>query len=216
MSGLFRKKKRFHQEERPQAPIPAPLATPAQSEVPAPLPVLESPVAVDPAPVAPAPVASPWPPGSYEFPAAGSGSWYVPIPGGTAGPFKRPEEYAEWVDAVKRRDKNLHEADRILANTYYEGPFPADSFIHGPGEGADAAFIYAASVIYRDSNDAKGKYNTNLFHQAGLFSGYHAAISRLINYGEQEFIFTHMGVQQAVDSYPDNELKRAVLAAFNK
>ena len=153
-----------------------------------------------------------WPPGAYEFPAKGSGNWYVKHGVTNAGPFKVPAEYDAWVEAVKRRDASAHEADRMYANTVYQGMFPAGNFLHGPGEGAEAAFIYAANCLYMETHDD----TEYIYRRAGLFSGTHADIARLINYGEQERIFTHKNYAQLVAEFPDTPVGRAVREALAK
>lgn len=201
MSGIFRKKRKFHDE--PQQPIPAPLAPPPAQVAPAPVP----PAAPAPALVEPPQRAKSWPYGAYEFQ---PGAWYVRHGSTNAGPFARPEEYWDWVRRVEIRDRNLEEADRATANTVYAGPFSAAALIHRPTEGREAAFIYAADCIAFE----QGKGTEFIYRRSGLFSGMHADISRLINYGEQEQIFEHKSYAQTMADFPDTALGRAVRDAL--
>lgn len=149
-----------------------------------------------------------WPPGAYEFK---PGVFYFKHLSTNAGPFSKPEEAWAWIKAVEVRNANLEQVDRETANTKYEGLFPAKNFILGPGEGREAAFIYAANKQYWMNGNADTEF---IYRRAGLFSGMHADIARLINYGEQEQIYEHKNYQQTMNDFPDTPLKQAVMKFF--
>lgn len=144
-----------------------------------------------------------WPPGAYRF-----GPWgevYVPRGTTSAGPFKRIEEYHDWVRRIESLEASNAANDKALGSANYSGRFPAANFMLGPREGREAAFIYAASRVF---NARKGD---DLYRNVGLFSGTYADISRLINYGEQEQIFEHRTYEQTIADFPDTPLKKAVM-----
>lgn len=144
-------------------------------------------------------------PGAYQ---SKPGAWYVPYKGANAGPFTTPFEWYDYQRRVDARDANLTAHDTATAAIQYVGLFPARNFLLGVSEGAEAAFIYAAAMLYRD----RGK--GDLYRNAGLFSGTYADISRLVNYGEQEQIFLHKTYEQTVADFPATPLKRAVMAVL--
>jgi hypothetical protein len=108
---------------------------------------------------------------------------------------------------VDRSRANLEEEDRAQAAQVYEGQFPARNLILGPGEGREAAFVYAANCIAFE----QGKGTERIHRGAGLFSGTDAEIRQLINYGEQEQILEHKSYAQTVADFPDTPLKQAVM-----
>jgi hypothetical protein len=121
---------------------------------------------------------SPWPQGSYEFPKAGSGAWYVPVKlpergWEHAGPFKEPKEFDAWVTAVLNRDKNMREADRLgLWKSDGRGVYPVTE-----------ASVDELCYVYHKSHDYRLKYhNGDLFRT--VFSGKHDDIARGIQTGD--------------------------------
>lgn len=176
MSGIFKKKRKFHDEpQRPEnvvtVPVPRPVEPPVAFEVPSPVPAPQSP-----AEPAPAPRAKAWPHGAHEFV---PGAWYV----GSAGPFSKPEEYWEWVEAVRRRDENLRDETKFQSPG--RGTVPAGSLSKN-----DAAYIYYRSHDYR-----LAKHNGDLFRD--LCSGSHHDIARAIQLGD----VTNPGMNPC---FPDN------------
>jgi hypothetical protein len=150
-----------------------------------------------------------WPPGAYTF--GPSKANYVSYKGAQAGPFTQLSEWHDWKRRVDQPDANMDAADQATAATNYTGRFPASNFIHGPNEGAEAAFIYAANRLYAQKHS-----DTEYIHRrAGLFSGTDADINRLINYGEQEQIFLHKSFDDTVRDFPATPLKEAVMRALS-
>lgn len=202
----------FGKKEAPAPVPPAVVLTPMPvAPTPAPAPVAAPKPA--PAPVAPVAVTA-WPPGAYEFPAPGSGTWYVPVLATQAGPFRSPSEFDAWLTAAAQRDTNLAKWKEEFLAKAYTGQFPARNFIFGPGEGAEAAFIYAASRLYRGKEDAAGRFNADMYRDCGLFSGGNLDIAALINYGEQEQLYLHKTYEQTVADFPDTPVGRAVRAVL--
>jgi hypothetical protein len=151
-----------------------------------------------------------WPPGTYEFVA---GAFYVPYKGSQGGPFKEPKEAFAWMKSVDQNLANGAANDKERDAQVFNGMFPAVNFMHGPGEGREAAFIYSANRLLQEG---KGSQAGNLYWDFGLFSGGRAAINGLINYGEQEQIYEHRSFAETYAAFPDTPVKQAIQAVLDK
>jgi hypothetical protein len=118
--------------------------------------------------------------------------------------------------AVDRNIANSQQNEQDWKDARYTGLFPALNFIHGPSEGAEAAFIYSASRLYREANDAKQIWNTDMYRNEGLFTGTNNELAQLINYGEQEQLYQHKSHVQTVADFPDTPVGQAVRAVLAK
>jgi hypothetical protein len=154
-----------------------------------------------------------WPVGTYEFQ---PGVYYVPYKGSNGGPFKEPKEAVAWMAAIDRNIANSQQNEQDWKDAVYRGTFPALNFIHGPQQGDEAAFIYAASRIYREMMDKRGIFNSDMYRNEGLFTGTNNEIAQLINYGEQEQLYQHKTFAQTLVDFPDTPVGRAVREVLAK
>lgn len=212
---LFGRKER--KEEAPRVPytptVDRPPYTPTGKFQPPEVTVPEHPripAITEPVPV---PKPSPWPQGAYEYPAIGSGFWYVPDKHGYArGPFQSPQELLDYIKRSEVRDENLEQWRKEFESRIHVGTFNPVDIMRSPEE---SAFCYAASSVYFNKHvKPDGPVPRSFWFDSGLFAGNANSINGLINYGELKFIETHKSADAVVADFPakQSELYWRVMA----